>query len=114
MGKPLSKKEVQNIKLLLNKGLDVADICEVTGRSRRTIERIKKGERDYLLEPKKELPKENPKAEDKHELAKAYNLIWNALCIIEKLGGGKNEWLPNGAAELQRAFTMSKLLWVNR
>lgn len=91
MGTPLSKKEVQNIKLLLNKGLDVADIIAVTGKSRATIKRIEKGERDYLLEDKKKLPKENPKAEYNHELAKAYNLIWNALVILEKLGGGKNE-----------------------
>jgi len=94
MGTKLTANEVKNIKLLLSKGLDVSDIIAVTGKSKETIRRVQRGERDYLLEPKKELPKvELPKVEElpKHELAKAYNFIWNALLIIEKLGGNKGE-----------------------
>lgn len=80
MGPALTKKEVQNIKFLLSKGMDIEDISTVTARSRHTIVRVQNGERDYLLG-----------VEISNELAKAYNLIWNALVILEKLGGNSNE-----------------------
>ena len=98
MGIKLTAKEVKNIKLLLSKGLDIADIIAVTGKSKETIRRVGKGERDYLIEVKKQLPKvEELKVtvlpieyRQVNELAKAYNLIWNALIILEKIGGISN------------------------
>jgi IS30 family transposase len=47
MGYPLIKqKEIENIKLLLSKGLTTKEIMGITGRSKSTIERVKRGEYD--------------------------------------------------------------------
>jgi IS30 family transposase len=47
MGYPLIKqKEIENIKLLLSKGLTTKDITTITGRSKSTIERVARGEYD--------------------------------------------------------------------
>jgi uncharacterized protein YoaH (UPF0181 family) len=43
---PVSQQEVENIKLLLSKGLSTAEICKITGRSDITVRRIAKGQMD--------------------------------------------------------------------
>jgi len=43
MGTVMKSQEVENIKLLLSKGLSKKEICQITGRSDKTISRVKKG-----------------------------------------------------------------------
>lgn len=46
---PVSKAEAQNIKLLLEKGLDDAKIASIIGRSPATVSRVRGGMYDYML-----------------------------------------------------------------
>ena len=46
---PVSKTEAQNIKLLLEKGLDDAKIASIIGRSPATVSRVRSGIYDYML-----------------------------------------------------------------
>lgn len=49
-GKFVTKEEVETIKKWLNKGLKTADVAEITDRSRDTINKVRNGGYDYLLD----------------------------------------------------------------
>lgn len=43
---PVSEKEVSTIKLLLSKDFSISDICQITGRSATTVDRVISGKFD--------------------------------------------------------------------
>lgn len=51
---PVTKKEVETIKLLLSKGLNTSEIAEVTDRSHITVQRVARGLYDKPKEVKKD------------------------------------------------------------
>ena len=79
---PVSKKEVDTIKLLLSKGLDTAEICEVTGRSHQTISRVATGKFDDKFYENYGLSKLKPTSKD--ELQRLISAVLDSLVKIEE------------------------------
>lgn len=47
--KPVEKSDVQNIKMLLSKNVEIKDICNITGWSYTTVTKVKDGFYDYCM-----------------------------------------------------------------
>ena len=69
--KNVTQQEVENIKLLLSKGLTRPEVCKITGRSFDTIRRVVEGAYDK-------------KEKEEINLEVLYNHLWAALEIIDK------------------------------
>lgn len=76
---PVSKQEVDNIKLLLLKGLTTPEICKITGRSDITVQRIAKGRMDNRFNSQPE------NGELKELIAKTLDLLAKIDEKLEKL-----------------------------
>jgi IS30 family transposase len=82
---PVSAKEVDNIKLLLSKGLDTAEICTITGRSHQTINRVAAGKFDNKFA--KEPEKVETKATQAVSSDELREFIAKALDLLAKIEG---------------------------
>lgn len=59
MSNPVSKKEVETIKLLISRGFHSSEIRSITNRSKETVRRVARGEFDEKFEkPVETFPKD--------------------------------------------------------
>ena len=75
--KQVKKRDVEQVKLLISKGLSNLEICDITGWSTATVERIKAGKFDTMLEPAKAVV----------DIGKLKDLMQNNLETLIKIDG---------------------------
>ena len=89
MNKPISKADVQNIQIMLSKGIKKADIARIVGISQSTVERVINGTHVLLQEnsPLQAKPTEQskPKIIEDNDIDKKLDTIIELLKDIKQM-----------------------------
>ena len=76
--KNVTQKEVENIKLLLTKGLTAQETAGIVKRDKSTVQRVARGCYDNRFNKPVEKTEKPP-------LTEIYDLLWQALELLEKV-----------------------------